>query len=69
MIGSGLACDLAEKHGMKSIFLYPQESIKAFLQIAVDLALSLNSEILKRKRLETIIDRTQRGIVFVDMRV
>lgn len=66
VIGSGLACDLAEKHGMKSIFLYPQESIQSFLQIAVDLALSLNSEILKRKRLETIIDRTQRGIVFVD---
>lgn len=66
VIGSGLACELAEKQGMDSVFLYPQESIQAFLQIAVDLALSLNSEILKRKRLETIIERTQRGIVFVN---
>lgn len=66
VIGSGMVCSLAEKHNMISTFVFPQESIRTFIQIAADMATTIRKEVRDKKRLSSVINFSNRGIVFTD---
>lgn len=66
VIGSGLVCERAEAMGMKSIFVYPQESLQSFIQLSYDTALSLCKETELNQKLSTIFRYSQQGILFTD---
>ncbi|PKM89586.1 MAG: hypothetical protein CVU87_05030, partial [Firmicutes bacterium HGW-Firmicutes-12] len=66
IIGSGLACSLAEKHGLVHTFILSQESIRDYLQIASDLAVSIHNKMKNYKQISSVINYANRGIVFTD---
>lgn len=66
IIGSGLVCDRAVSMGMKSVFVYPQESLRAFIQLAYDTALSICKELELNQQMSTIIQASPQGIIFTD---
>lgn len=66
VIGSSLVCDAAEENGMKGILVYPQESIRKYLHVAADLAISIRKEINKNKQLTAIMEYSEQGILFTD---
>ncbi len=66
MIGSGLVCDYAEKHGMRSIYLFPRESIRTSLQTAADLAASICQKNSQNLQLSSMISNSRQGILFTD---
>jgi propionate catabolism operon transcriptional regulator len=68
IIGSGLVCEYAEKHGMQSIFLFPKESIRHSLQTAAALAVSICQQNSQNLQLSTIVNNSKQGILFVDHR-
>lgn len=66
IIGSGLVCDRATSMGMKSVFVYPQESLRAFIQLAYDTAVSICKELELNQQMSTIIQFSPQGILFTD---
>lgn len=66
IIGSGLVCNRAVSMGMKSIFVYPQESLRAFIQLAYDTALSICKEIDANQKMSTVFQYANQGILFTD---
>jgi propionate catabolism operon transcriptional regulator len=66
VIGSGMVCSLAEKHNMIGTFVFPQESIRTFIQIAADMAATIRKEVRDKKQLSSVINYSNRGIVFTD---
>ena len=66
IIGSGLACSLAEKHGMMHTFVYSQESIRNYIQTASDLAESIHNKMKSYRQMSSVINNANRGIVFTD---
>jgi propionate catabolism operon transcriptional regulator len=68
IIGSGLVCDYAEKHGMQSIFLFPREAIRRNLETAAALAVSICQQTSQNLQLSTIVNNSKQGILFVDQK-
>lgn len=66
IIGSGLACSLAEKHGLIHSFVYTQESIRNYIQMAADLAASIHTKMSSYRQMSTMINYVNRGIVYTD---
>ena len=66
VIGSGLVCERAERLGMKSIFVYPQESLRSFIQLAYDTAFSICREMEINQQMSTIFQYSHLGILFTD---
>lgn len=66
IIGSGLACTEAEKFGLKSIFLYPKESLKSYVTLAYDTASSIHSKDVEYKFLSLALDNVKDGLLFTD---
>ena len=66
IIGSGLVCERAEAMGMKSIFVYPQESLRAFIQLAYDTAVSICKELELNQQMSTVFQNSHQGILFTD---
>lgn len=66
IIGSGLVCSLAEKHNLFNTFIFPQESIRTFIQIAVDMAISIRKEVQNNKQLSSVINYSNCGIALTD---
>lgn len=68
IIGSGLVCDRAASMGMKSIFVYPKESLQAFIQLAYDTARSICKEVETSQKMSAVFQNTHQGILFTDER-
>lgn len=68
IIGSGLVCEEASTMGLKSIFVYPQESLCSFIQLAYDTAVSICKELEINQRMSTIFQYAHQGILFTDER-
>lgn len=66
VVGHSLACDLAEKHGMRSVLLYTRESVRQAIETACELALSTRHETEKAERLKTILDYVYSGVIATD---
>lgn len=66
VIGSGLVCERAAAMGMKSIFVYPQESLRSFIQLAYDTALSICKDVEIRQQMSTVFRYSKQGILFTD---
>ncbi len=66
IIGSGLVCEYAEKHGLHGIYLFPEESIRNSLRTASDLAVSIYQTTKHNEQLVSIVTNSKRGIMLVD---
>ncbi|MCI9670219.1 MAG: sigma 54-interacting transcriptional regulator [Lawsonibacter sp.] len=66
VIGSGLVCEEASAMGLKSIFVYPQESLCSFIQLAYDTAVSICKELEVKQQMSTIFQYSHQGILFTD---
>ena len=52
--------------GLKSIFVYPQESLCSFIQLAYDTAVSICKELEVKQQMSTIFQYSHQGILFTD---
>ncbi len=66
IIASALGCARAEALGMKSVFIYPQEAAKNYLQVAVETAITLEREQCKTRQLSAIVNNSNSGILLTD---
>lgn len=66
IIGASLICELTERLGGQSIFIYSKSSIRMALETAVDLAVQRRTEIEKREKIEAMMQAVRDGIVYVD---
>lgn len=66
VIGAGLVCEFAEKHGMRGIYLFPDESIRRSLVTASDMAVSIFQKTAENLRLTGVIDNSKTGIVMLN---
>lgn len=66
IIGASLICDLTERLGGQSIFIYSKASIRMALETAVDLAIQRRAEIEKREKVEAMMRAVHDGIVYVE---
>lgn len=63
MVGTALACMYSEQQNLHSIYMHPRESVKTFLQLAVDTAVSLHREASKNRQLSAIIEHSNSGLI------
>lgn len=66
IIGSGMVCEIAERHGIRSIYLFPEESIRNSLHTAADLAVSIFQNNQNNLHLSTVVNSSARGIILVN---
>lgn len=66
IIGASLICELTERMGGKTIFIYSKSSVRMALETAVDLAVQRRAEIEKREKIEAMMRAVHDGIVYVD---
>lgn len=66
IIGASLICELTERLGGQSIFIYSKTSVRMALETAVDLAIQRRAEIEKREKVEAMMRTVHDGIVYVD---
>ena len=66
VIGNALVCNYAEKHGLRGIYLFPEESIRNSLRTAADLAASIFQKNIHTLYLSSIINSAHSGIMLVD---
>ncbi len=67
VVGPGLVSDLADKAGLKGVFLYSQNSVRDALGRAIEIARIARSEEAKRERINTILRNLGDGVVAVDL--
>lgn len=65
--GPGMVTELAEKAGIRGVFLYTQESVREALDEAIGLVRAGYTEEARRARLNTILRHLTEGVVAVDM--
>ena len=66
IIGSGMVCEFAEKHTMRSIYLFPDESIRNSLTTASEMAVSIFQKTAQNLHLASVINSSKTGIIMVN---
>lgn len=66
VVAPGLVADMAEQQGLRSVFLYSEESIRKALQHGVEMARRAHRQRARTERLNTIFAQLQDGVVAVD---
>jgi len=66
IVGTTLACDLAEEAGLFAFEVYSTKSIRSSFQQAFDLAWSIQREAARAERLKAVLDFAFEGIVATD---
>lgn len=66
IIGSGLVCDEARLFGMHTVFLYPSESLRTYIQMAYDSAAALRVKTQENKLMDLAINNARNAILFTD---
>lgn len=64
--GPGLVTDLAEREGLRGVFLYSHASVRAAFDTALDVAYGGRQEAAKRARLDTILRHLRDGVLTMD---
>lgn len=64
--GPGLVTDLAEREGLRGVFLYSQASVRAAFDTALEVAHGGRLEAAKRVRLDTILRHLRDGVLTLD---
>ena len=67
VIGAAMVNELAEKHGLASVFLYSEDSIRAAFESAIEIARASYAEGRKRERLDGILRHLRDGIAAIDV--
>ena len=63
IVGPGLVTELAERHGIKSVFLYSRTSVRAAIDAALDLARATLRESARRRRLDQVMQNLRDGVM------
>ncbi len=66
IVGTGPACDVAERHGLKAVLLFSADSAGDAIERAVEIARIAQNEEAPRERLRTILAHLDSGVVAVD---
>ncbi|SAL70716.1 propionate catabolism operon regulatory protein PrpR [Caballeronia udeis] len=63
IVGPGLVTELAEKAGMKSVFLYSRASVQGAFETALEVARATLGETQRRRRLDQVLQHLRDGVV------
>ena len=63
IVGPGLVTELAEKAGMKSVFLYSRASVQGAFETALEVARATLSETQRRRRLDQVLQHLRDGVI------
>jgi propionate catabolism operon transcriptional regulator len=63
IVGPGLVTELAEKAGMKSVFLYSRASVQGAFETALEVARATLGETQRRRRLDQILQHLRDGVI------
>lgn len=66
IVGSGLVCDKARQYGLRSVFIYPRESLQEYLQMAYDSANALRAKAQENKLMLLAINNARDIMLFTD---
>jgi transcriptional regulator, propionate catabolism operon regulatory protein len=66
VVGPGLVTDLAARAGMKAVFLYSRDSVRAAFDTALDVARATRGEASRRQRLDNLLQHMRDGVVALD---
>jgi len=66
IVGPGLVTELADKAGMRSVFLYSLGSVQAAFDNALELARAVRAEGVRRRRLDQVLENLRDGVVALD---
>lgn len=66
LVGASLACEMAQYHGLESVLVYSNESLRVAIRHAYEVAESRRKESEKTERLRTIINFAHSGILVTD---
>ena len=68
VVGPGLVTELAEKAGMKAVFLYSRASVRAAFETALEVAQATLGETQRRQRLDQLLQHLRDGVVALTAR-
>jgi propionate catabolism operon transcriptional regulator len=63
VVGPGLITELAEKAGMKSVFLYSRASVQGAFETALEVARATLGETQRRRRLDQVLQHLRDGVI------
>jgi propionate catabolism operon transcriptional regulator len=63
IVGPGLITELAEKAGMKSVFLYSRASVQGAFETALEVARATLGETQRRRRLDQVLQHLRDGVI------
>lgn len=66
VVGPGLVTELAEKAGLKSVFLYSRTSVQLAFDMALELARATRGEAARRRRLAQVLEHLRDGVIALD---
>lgn len=66
IVGASLVWDLAQRHGLKAVYIYSPKAVLEALERAVELARVRRQEMEKTQRIQAILDFTCDGIIACD---
>src|SRR5512140_3623863 len=66
IVGPSLIMDLAERAGLKGVFVYSQNSVRDAIGRAIEIARIARAEEAKRARVDAIVQPLSEGVVAVD---
>ncbi|CAN7582279.1 propionate catabolism operon regulatory protein PrpR [Caballeronia sp. LjRoot29] len=63
VVGPGLVTELAEKAGMKAVFLYSRASVQGAFETALEVARATLGETQRRRRLDQVLQHLRDGVI------
>jgi transcriptional regulator, propionate catabolism operon regulatory protein len=66
IVGPGLVTELAEKAGMRSVFLYSRASVHVAIDTALEVARATLAESMRRRRLDQVLQNLRDGVIALD---
>ncbi|BAO89265.1 propionate catabolism operon regulatory protein PrpR [Caballeronia cordobensis] len=66
IVGPGLVTELAEKAGLRSVFLYSRPSVQAAIDTALEVANATLAESMRRRRLDQVLQNLRDGVIALD---
>jgi propionate catabolism operon transcriptional regulator len=67
IVGSGQVCDLADRQGLRSVFLFAGDSVRDAIERALAVARGVRIHEARRERLDNVLAHLEDGIAAVDM--
>jgi propionate catabolism operon transcriptional regulator len=67
IVGSGQVCDLADRAGLRSVFLFSTDSVRDAIERALSIAGAIRAQEARRDRLANVLSHVEEAIAAVDM--